>query len=122
MARFLIFFSTVAVIFSYSGCRSEDTPEPPSESSNINGSVGYYLTNPDEPDSIKRDRIELDVKHELVFASIDSDVEKALKDHPRKGKLGFCHVFRETKKELLLQKHGIVWLSPAELNPNIIYD
>jgi hypothetical protein len=36
--------------------------------------------------------------------------------------LGSCHRFWALKKQILKEKYGITWYSPAELNPDIKYD
>jgi len=112
----------ICFCFSWTGCQREDIPAVPPESNIQEISLGYYLTIPDEPDSIKRDRVEIEIEHEIVFASIDIEVEEVLNNHPRKGDLGFCHIYWETKKEILFQKHGIAWRTPAELNPNVRFE
>ena len=38
------------------------------------------------------------------------------------GYLGFCHIYWSAKKEVLREKFGIEWRSPAERHPHIIYD
>ena len=51
------------------------------------------------------------------------EVEKILDDRFKdfnKG-LGFCHIYWYHKKELLRER-GYSWLSPADLDPNAIYD
>lgn len=37
-------------------------------------------------------------------------------------RLGICHARWARQKELLLEKFGISWHTPAELNPDIIFD
>lgn len=36
--------------------------------------------------------------------------------------LGSCHWIWAMKKSILHEKYGITWYSPAELNPDVIYD
>lgn len=36
--------------------------------------------------------------------------------------LGSCHWIWVMKKSILQEKYGITWYSPAELNPDVIYD
>ncbi len=59
-------------------------------------------------------------KNKKKFAEIDKILEEEFKDTP-KG-LGFCHIFWARKKQLLLEKYNITWLSPADLNPDITFD
>jgi hypothetical protein len=37
-------------------------------------------------------------------------------------RIGFCHLMWRTAKERLLREHGIVWYTPAEMNPGSIFD
>lgn len=56
----------------------------------------------------------------FIENDVENKIEKILKDVPRM--LGFCHVYWATKKKILLEDYGIVWYTPAECNPDIIYD
>ena len=39
-----------------------------------------------------------------------------------RGNWPYCHVIWKTAKEFLREEHGIVWFSPAEMNPGRIFD
>ena len=54
-----------------------------------------------------------------IMAEVEKELEEMFAEYP-KG-LGFCHVYWAHKKKLLARR-GYAWLSPAELNPHIIYD
>lgn len=41
---------------------------------------------------------------------------------PEARSLGWCHMYWGIKKEILKNDYNIEWKSPAELNPNIMYD
>lgn len=56
----------------------------------------------------------------LIEDEVDRKVDELLKDHPRE--LGFCHLFWHTKQELLKKEYGIHWLTPADCNPDIMFD
>jgi hypothetical protein len=68
------------------------------------------------------DPIENDPQYKGVFLKIDVEVKKKLEGHPMQGKLGYCHIFWETKKKILKEKYGIDWKSPAEMNPDVFFD
>jgi len=68
------------------------------------------------------DPIEKDPKYRNIFRKIDAEVDEALKDDPSKGKLGYCHIFWDTKQEMLKEKYGISWKTPTEMNPEILFD
>ena len=36
--------------------------------------------------------------------------------------MGYCHVFWRTKQRILEKRFGIVWFSPADMNPHCLYD
>ena len=59
-------------------------------------------------------------KLSIIEKEVDAKVEEILKDEPRM--LGFCHMFWGTKKKLLKEEYGIDWLTPAECNPDVMYD
>lgn len=51
---------------------------------------------------------------------VESKVNEILKNEKRQ--LGFCHKYWSTKKRILLEGYGIEWFTPAECNPDIMYD
>jgi len=75
-----------------------------------------------EPEQFKTDPIEKDPVFKEIFESIDKDVEESLKDHPLKGRIGYCHIFWEKKKKMLWKKYRIDWQTPAEMNPGTLFD
>ncbi len=68
------------------------------------------------------DPIENDPRYKSVFAGIDAEVDEILRDHPLRGRMGFCYTIWDTKKGILKQKYGIPWKTPAEINPHILFD
>jgi hypothetical protein len=36
--------------------------------------------------------------------------------------LGFCHRVWPVQKRILKKKHGIMWMTPKEMNPNTFFD
>jgi hypothetical protein len=66
-----------------------------------------------------RDPIENDPKYKEIIRQVDEEVKAELgESHP----MGYCHMFWGLKKKLLLERYGISWKSPADMNPNIEYD
>lgn len=55
-----------------------------------------------------------------IFEKAEEEVHRTLADHPRG--LGFCHTYWIEKKRILKEKYGIDWKSPAEMNPDVIFD
>ncbi len=69
----------------------------------------------------KRDPIE-----EYIGPLLKSVGEQADRELTSDGvscrEFGFCHWRWAVMKQILLEQHGIVWRSPAEMNPHICYD
>lgn len=63
---------------------------------------------------------ELDPKYHEIFESVNLELEKQF--HNVKKYMGFCYFYWEEKKAILWKKYGIVWKTPAEMNPNTLYD
>jgi hypothetical protein len=82
-----------------------------------------YTDDDDEDDELLDDSIEKDSKYRHIFAHIDREVEEALSDSSiKEGVLGYCHIFWDTKKEILWKKYHIRWKTPAEMNPDVMFD
>jgi hypothetical protein len=58
-------------------------------------------------DALKKIRPELDL--------LDKELEE------RKIVIGSCHIYWARKKDLL-KMYGIDWKTPAECNPNVVFD
>ena len=71
---------------------------------------------------LRHDAVELDPRYKSIFAVINDEVEEVLKNDKSRGKLGFVHIVWQTKKRILLEKYGIQWRSPTELNPGTMFD
>ncbi len=67
----------------------------------------------------KIDPIESDPKYKEILSSVDKEIEKKYGDSPP---MGYCHMLWAKKKQILKEKHGIDWKSPADLNPHIQFD
>ena len=71
------------------------------------------------------DPIEDDPKHAQIFEEVVREIKASMRreglpDEP--AFLGWCHMYWGYKKQILRDKYGIDWKSPAELNPGTIYD
>ena len=66
-----------------------------------------------------QDPIENDPKYKEILTRVEKDIEQELGDY---RPLGYCHLFWSMKKQILKEKYGIDWKSPAELNPTTEYD
>jgi hypothetical protein len=66
-----------------------------------------------------RDPIENDPKYKEIFTRVEMEVEQELGNF---RPIGYCHLFWSMKKQILKEKYGIDWKTPAELNPTTEYD
>jgi hypothetical protein len=71
---------------------------------------------------VKRDPLETDARYMEFLAAASNQAEAELADHPMNGGIGFCHVLWKKKKEILRERYGLEWQTPAELNPDIKFD
>lgn len=59
-----------------------------------------------------------------VYKEVEPIIEELIKE--KLGELynhiGACHAIWYHRKKLLMEKYGIEWLTPAELNPEVIFD
>ena len=69
----------------------------------------------------KYDAKEVDPQFRATIEEIERLVTEEMKQDGSHGKFGSCHHFWRLKKEKL-QERGILWRSPAELNPNTNFD
>lgn len=76
---------------------------------------------PEKKGGVRHDPIENDPKYADVFKIVDAEVDQMLSKESRRGR-GFIHIIWETKKWHLKRKYNIDWLTPAEMNPHIMFD
>lgn len=68
---------------------------------------------------LKKDPIEYSQDFEEMIAEVEEELYEHFKDVPRQ--LGFCYGYWRKKKELLALR-GIDWKTPAEMNPQVMFD
>jgi hypothetical protein len=56
----------------------------------------------------------------LNKAGEESDAELMKKGY--KKRMGYCHIYWNTKQRILRNKYHIIWRTPGELNFNVIFD
>jgi hypothetical protein len=64
------------------------------------------------------DPIEDDERYKEIIERADREAEKEVHIKGR----GSCHVFWSKKERILRKKYGILWFSPAEMNPKVLFD
>lgn len=64
------------------------------------------------------------VEETAVYKEVEPIIEELIKE--RLGELydhmGACHAIWYHRKKLLMEKYGIEWFTPVELNPEVIFD
>lgn len=69
---------------------------------------------------MKTDKLENSFWNKKKFKTVNKILEEEFKD--RKNQVGICHQIWARKKQLLKDLYNLDWKSPAELNPDIIFD
>ncbi len=68
------------------------------------------------------------LKHDPVedtpaYQAIRDELEEKIVAKIGKNRgLGYCHLYWHTKKEILEKDYGIIWRSPAVMNPRVLFD
>jgi hypothetical protein len=74
----------------------------------------------DFDDEYAYDPIEDEPKLKPVLEAAEKEALAQLAD--QRQVFGFCHLFWSTKKEILKEKYGLDWKTPAEMNPHTCFD
>ena len=69
---------------------------------------------------LNHDPIELDPDLKQKIAEAEERALTILAHEPRR--MGFCHLLWRTKKQILRDEYGIDWKTPAEMNPQVLFD
>lgn len=87
-------------------------------------SAARPLPAPTRPGGVKYDPIEDNERVKPIIAAVDQEVmQLSAADPPElRAQLGYGPSLWQLKKKLLQEKHGIVWRTPAEMNPGIAFD
>ena len=73
-----------------------------------------------EEGHLRHDPVEWTARYEEVIDEVDRLSEEALAGTTRG--MGFCHAFWHTQADILRQRFGIEWRSPAAMNPRVMFD
>lgn len=68
------------------------------------------------------DAKERDPKYSNIIRSAEKEAELELAKRGIKPTMGYCHMLWAEQKRILKEKHNVIWRTPGELNPSIIYD
>lgn len=69
---------------------------------------------------MSHDPIERDPKIAPLIDEADRITQNELANEKRR--MGFCHVYWQTKKRILNEQFGVDWQTPAEMNPGVMFD
>ena len=69
---------------------------------------------------LKSDPLDSRPHYAAVMAVVDELAETELGD--KVSCMGACHAFWAVKKRILKNQFGLGWSSPADLNPDVIFD
>ncbi len=69
---------------------------------------------------LRHDPLEDDPQIGPIIRKAEKDAEEELSGEPEG--LGFCHLLWATQKEIPQTKYRISWETPAEMNPDVIFD
>ena len=76
----------------------------------------------DKEDGMLVDMVEKSSAYLKVVKQVDEEADKIVKSFGQTGNMGACHLFWESKKEILKKKYNIDWRSPHELNELVVFD
>ena len=72
---------------------------------------------------IKYDPIEDTEEYKNIVQELEKKIETCMMFQDKSiNKLGSCHAYWDLKKAILKTDYDIDWESPAELNPDVIFD
>jgi hypothetical protein len=71
---------------------------------------------------LKHDPQERDPNKKKLIQAAKVEAEFELNGSGFEGQMGYCHVLWGRQQAILRKKYGIKWRTPAEMNPDIIFD
>lgn len=69
---------------------------------------------------LRTDPVEYSWEWEKIYYDVESELDRRLANVPRQ--MGFCFQYWAMKRELLMEKYGIDWRSPSQMNPRVMFD
>lgn len=71
---------------------------------------------------MKRDPQEYDAEKKKLIEAARTEAEFAMKQDGTINLEGSCHILWERQQKILKEKYGVIWRSPADMNPDIMFD
>lgn len=69
---------------------------------------------------LRTDPVEYSREWEKIYYDVEDELDRRLANVPRQ--MGFCFQYWAMKHELLMEKYGIDWRSPSQMNPRVMFD
>lgn len=69
---------------------------------------------------LRTDPVEYSREWEKIYYDVEDELDRRLANVPRQ--MGFCFQYWAMKRELLMEKYGIDWRSPSQMNPRVMFD
>ena len=69
---------------------------------------------------LRTDPVEYTWEWEKIYYDVEDELDRRLANVPRQ--MGFCFQYWAMKRELLMEKYGIDWHSPSQMNPRVMFD
>lgn len=69
---------------------------------------------------LRTDPVEYTWEWEKIYYDVEDELDRRLANVPRQ--MGFCFQYWAMKRELLMEKYGIDWRSPSQMNPRVMFD
>lgn len=69
---------------------------------------------------LRVDSVEYTWEWEKIYYDVEDELDRRLANVPRQ--MGFCFQYWAMKRELLMEKYGIDWHSPSQMNPRVMFD
>jgi hypothetical protein len=87
------------------------------------GLVVYFNINVKvDNNGLRYDGIEDIPKYKVIMEKAGHEADNELMKKGYKKRMGYCHIYWRTKKRILRDKYHIIWRTPVELNPGVIFD
>ena len=71
---------------------------------------------------MREDPKEKDPQYKAIFDDVEATLSRMFAKEIADPECGFCHVYWEEKKRLLWENHSVRWESPADLDPETMFD
>ena len=69
---------------------------------------------------LRTDPVEYTREWEKIYYDVEDELDRRVANVPRQ--MGFCFQYWATKREFLMEKYGIDWRSPSQMNPRVMFD